>query len=197
MALVEIKLCVLGEAGVGKTCLVHRFVTEKFDERSIPTVGAAFMSKRVTIGDRNLLFHIWDTAGQEKYRGLAPMYYRGAAAVIVAYDITDERTFRSMQSWIDELHKLGPDNLTMAITGTKCDKEKEREVSFQEGQDFADKVDAIFLETSALSGTNISELFTQLGRKLPLDIIQSIAKTNTVKLNTYTETTQEKKPCPC
>eukprot|EP00117_Sycon_ciliatum_P016546 scpid50791/ scgid3516/ Ras-related protein Rab-22A; Rab-14 len=92
----EVKLCLLGDTGVGKTCLVLRFVTNTFNENSECTVGASFMTKSMVVDNKTIKFHIWDTAGQERYRGLAPMYYRGAAAAILVYDITN-KVRRSLQ----------------------------------------------------------------------------------------------------
>ncbi|XP_065176192.1 ras-related protein Rab-22A-like isoform X2 [Sycon ciliatum] len=99
----EVKLCLLGDTGVGKTCLVLRFVTNTFNENSECTVGASFMTKSMVVDNKTIKFHIWDTAGQERYRGLAPMYYRGAAAAILVYDITNKVPFEQAQHYADQI----------------------------------------------------------------------------------------------
>lgn len=99
MALRDVKVCLLGDSGVGKTSIVLRFVTNTFRENPGSTIGASFMTKTLVVGEnendkKTFRFQIWDTAGQEKYRALAPMYFRGAAAAIVVYDITKESSYR-------------------------------------------------------------------------------------------------------
>jgi Ras-related protein Rab-22 len=183
MALHEVKLCLLGESGVGKTCLVNRFVSDVFTENESLTVGAAFTTKTVRVGDNSVLFQIWDTAGQEKYRGLAPMYYRGSAAAVVVYDITDEKSFNEMQTWITELKQLGPQNIVLAITGNKCDLEEKRKVSRATGEAFAKNSNALFMETSAKDGSNVHDLFRAIAETLPLDQIAISNKIGTLKLS--------------
>lgn len=182
MALHEVKLCLLGESGVGKTCVVNRFVSDVFTDHENLTVGAAFTTKTVKVGDNSVLFQIWDTAGQEKYRGLAPMYYRGSAAAVVVYDITSEESFDEMQTWITELKQLGPQNIVLAIAGNKSDLEDQRRVSLATGEAFAKNSNAIFRETSAKDGSNVHSLFRTIAEALPLDKIAMNNKIGTLKL---------------
>ncbi|XP_003388661.1 PREDICTED: ras-related protein Rab-22A-like [Amphimedon queenslandica] len=128
MSVREVKVCLLGDVGVGKTSLVGRFVHDTFSQNITTTLGASFMSKSLTVDNSTIKFQIWDTAGQERYRSLLPMYYRNAAAAIVVYDITNEGSFTVLQDWIAELHRLGPPNIVLAIAGNKCDLEDKREV---------------------------------------------------------------------
>lgn len=194
MALHEVKLCLLGDSGVGKTCIVNRFVSDIFSEHESLTVGAAFTTKTVKVGDNSILFQIWDTAGQEKYRGLAPMYYRGSAAAIVVYDITSERSFNEMQTWITELRQLGPQNLVLAITGNKLDLESARQVQTSTGETFARNTDALFMETSAKDGRNVQDLFKTIAERLPLDRIAMDNRIGTLKLG---RTAEKKGKCSC
>lgn len=164
----EIKLCLLGDAGVGKSCLVHRFVSDIFNPSSPPTIGAAFMTKMVIMEDSALFkFNIWDTAGQERFRSLAPLYYRDAAAAILVYDITCETTFSALKIWIRELQRYGPQDIVLAIAGNKCDKADQREVREEEARDYAASIEAIFAETSALTSKNVHWLFEEICKKLP------------------------------
>eukprot|EP01137_Pigoraptor_chileana_P035353 Opistho-2@29226 len=167
MALREIKLCLLGDAGVGKSSLVLRFVSDSFNEHSESTIGASFMSKTIIVGEQTFKYQIWDTAGQEKYRGLAPMYYRGAAAAIVVYDITREASFRALKDWVKELKQLGPPNIVFAIAGNKSDLEAQRQVQTETAQEYAESIDAIFSETSALTAHNVQLLFESISKRLP------------------------------
>lgn len=169
MAVREIKLCLLGDAGVGKSSIVLRFVKDQYRESLESTIGASFMTKRIAVGDQTYMFQIWDTAGQEKYRSLAPMYYRGSAAAIVVYDVTRETTFRTVKDWVQELRKNGTIDMVIAIAGNKCDLEDLREVRSKDAKEYADQIDAIFTETSALTAINIKELFECIANKLPAD----------------------------
>lgn len=169
----EIKLCLLGAMGVGKSSIVLRFVRDQYKEALEATIGASFMTKRLVVDGNTYVFQIWDTAGQEKYRALAPMYYRGAAAAIVVYDVTNEASFRAVKEWVTELKKNSACAIVLAIAGNKCDLVDLREVNTSDAQDYADSIDAIFTETSALSAVNINELFEDIARKLPLEEICS------------------------
>ena len=124
------------------------------------------MTKTMMVDNRNFKFQIWDTAGQEKYRALAPMYYRGAAAAIVVYDITRENSFATLRSWVNELCKHGPPNIVLAIAGNKTDLEELREVQYRDAQSYADEVGAILVETSAKTAANIPALFYEICKRL-------------------------------
>ncbi|XP_077982996.1 ras-related protein Rab-22A-like [Glandiceps talaboti] len=171
MSMREIKLCLLGDSGVGKSSLVQRFVSDTFNTHSQPTIGASFMSKTLVVDDQSYKFQIWDTAGQEKYKGLAPMYYRGAAAAVIVYDITRETSFKAVKMWVRELEQFGPQDVVLAIAGNKFDLEDQREVSCDEARKYADQIGATFVETSAKTAANVTQIFTAITRKLPAEII--------------------------
>ena len=177
----EVKIVLLGDQGVGKSSLVLRFVTNNFKYDSETTIGASFMSKMIMVPKQKIgteqtemvpiNFKIWDTAGQEKYHSLAPMYYRGAAAAIVVYDITRKESFATLQNWVNELKQLGPENIVIAIAGNKSDLEEERDIETEEAQDNAKSMgpDTLFLETSAKNDLNVGDLFLQISKRLPMD----------------------------
>jgi small GTP-binding protein len=119
------------------------------------------------VDDQAIKYQIWDTAGQEKYHSLAPMYYRGAAAAIVTYDITRKNTFQTVKNWIKELKTLGPENIVIAIAGNKADLGDQRAVEIQSAQEYADEIGAIFTETSAKTDSKVSDLFVDISRHLP------------------------------
>ncbi|XP_061487155.1 ras-related protein Rab-22A isoform X1 [Rhineura floridana] len=167
MALRELKVCLLGDTGVGKSSIVWRFVEDSFDPNINPTIGASFMTKTVQYQNELHKFLIWDTAGQERFRALAPMYYRGSAAAIIVYDITKEETFSTLKNWVKELRQHGPPNIVVAIAGNKCDLNDVREVMEKDAKDYADSIHAVFVETSAKNAININELFIEISRRIP------------------------------
>jgi len=161
------KLVLLGDAAVGKSCLVVRFVRDEFFEFQEPTIGAAFLTQTVQCGDATVKFEIWDTAGQERYRSLAPMYYRGAAAAVVVYDITDPDSFAGAKSWVKELQRRGDPNVIIALAGNKADLEQRRKVSQEEAEAYAEENGILHVVTSAKDGTNVKSLFVEIAKTLP------------------------------
>eukprot|EP00898_Chlorokybus_atmophyticus_P006904 jgi/Chlat1/7214/Chrsp57S06857 len=163
----QAKLVLLGDMGAGKSSLALRFVKNQFLEHQESTIGAAFMTQTVNVDGTTVKFEIWDTAGQERYHSLAPMYYRGAAAAIIVYDITSQDSFTRAKNWVRELQRQGNPTLVMAVAGNKADLTSDRKVSTEEGQAYAEENSLHFLETSARAGTNVTELFHEIARKLP------------------------------
>lgn len=161
------KLVLLGDAAVGKSCLVVRFVRDEFFEFQEPTIGAAFLTQTVALDDATVKFEIWDTAGQERYRSLAPMYYRGAAAAIVVYDITDPDSFTGAKSWVKELQRRGDPNVVIALAGNKADLESRQKVSKEEVDKYAEENGILHVVTSAKNGTNVKSLFVEIAKQLP------------------------------
>lgn len=125
------------------------------------------MSKMIMVDAKPIKFQIWDTAGQEKYHSLAPMYYRGAAAAIVVYDITRANTFKTLKSWVEELKSQGPQDIAIAIAGNKADLEDQREVESPTAAAYAQEIGAMYLETSAKDDLNVQDIFVQLSQRLP------------------------------
>ncbi|XP_790094.2 ras-related protein Rab-22A [Strongylocentrotus purpuratus] len=195
MAMREIKLCLLGDSGVGKSSIVQRFVSDTYYESIPPTIGASFMSKTLAVDEKMYKFQIWDTAGQEKYRGLAPMYYRGAAAAIVVYDITSQASFSKVRDWIRELRQHGPENIVISIAGNKCDLEDLREIPVKIAAEYAEEVGAVFTETSAKTAANIKELFIAISKKLPPEVLVPSYGTDTVNLRNQKEKKKRGRCC--
>jgi Ras-related protein Rab-5C len=164
------KLVLLGDAAVGKSSSVERFVKNEFFEFQQPTIGAAFLTQTVQLDDYIVKFEIWDTAGQERYRSLAPMYYRGAAAALVVYDITDHDSFQGAKTWIEELQRQGSADIIIGLAGNKCDLSSKRQVTFEEAKTYAQDNGCLFFETSAKTGENVQAIFTSIAKKLPKNI---------------------------
>ncbi|MEE6471524.1 hypothetical protein FKM82_009292 [Ascaphus truei] len=127
----QFKLVLLGESAVGKSSLVLRFVKGQFHEFQESTIGAAFLTQSVCLDDTTVKFEIWDTAGQERYHSLAPMYYRGAQAAIVVYDITNQETFARAKTWVKELQRQASPNIVIALSGNKADLTNKRMVEYE------------------------------------------------------------------
>jgi small GTP-binding protein len=163
----QFKLVLLGESSVGKSSLVLRFVKGQFHEFQESTIGAAFLTQTVQIDDTTVKFEIWDTAGQERYHSLAPMYYRGAQAAIVVYDISNKESFQKAQTWIKELQRQASPNIVIALAGNKLDLANKRAVSYEEAKAYADECGLLFMETSAKTAANVMDIFTSIARKLP------------------------------
>lgn len=173
----SVKLVLLGEAAVGKSSLVLRFVSNDFQENKEPTIGAAYLTQRCTIDDRTIKFDIWDTAGQERFASLAPMYYRNAQAALVVYDLTKPQSFIKARHWVKELHEQASKDIVIALVGNKYDiteddadkdpEEVKRKVSIEEGKQLAKEEGLLFFEASAKSGYNVNETFMAIGHKIP------------------------------
>merc|ERR1719511_252027 len=154
--LAQFKLVLLGESAVGKSSLVLRFVKGQFHEFQESTIGAAFLTQTLCLDDTTVKFEIWDTAGQERYHSLAPMYYRGAQAAIVVYDITKPDTFGRAKEWVKELQRQASPNIVIALAGNKADLAGQRSVDFEEASAYAEENSPLFLETSAKTAMNVN-----------------------------------------
>lgn len=160
------KLVLLGSGSVGKSSLALRFVKDDF-KSILPTVGCAFFTKVVEMGAASLKFEIWDTAGQEKYHSVCHLYFRGANAALLVYDITSKDSFCKAQQWLKELEKdFSPGEVVVMLVGNKTDLGQEREVTFEDGKEFADSHNLLFMETSAKLNHQVTEAFGAIAREL-------------------------------
>lgn len=155
----KFKLIFLGDQGVGKSSILNRYAQDKFDEEYQATVGLDFHSKNEVIGGNNIRLLLYDTAGQEKFKSLIPMYIRDANVIIIVYDISKKLTFDHTSIWFDETSDLKRADAIFCLVGNKSDLESSREVSLEEGQKLAEEKDFIFSEVSAKTGDHIQEFF--------------------------------------
>jgi len=159
------KLVILGDINTGKTSILVRLVKGHFIAYHEATIGASFLSKQLVVDNVPVKFEIWDTAGSERYYSLAPMYYRGALAAIVVYDITNEESFERALKWVVEVEQIQPKPI-IALLGNKVDLEKSRVVKKETAQQYAKENNLLFSETSAKTGEGIIEIFVEISRQL-------------------------------
>ena len=155
----KFKLIFLGDQSVGKSCIMNRFMNDTFTEEYQATIGLDFQSKNVQIDNQDIHLLLYDTAGQEKFRSLIPMYTRDANIILLVYDITSKDSFLHIPEWLKDLTNIKMDEVIFALVGNKNDLGDNRAVSIEEGQKFAQEHDFIFQETSAKTGDGFSELF--------------------------------------
>ena len=161
------KIVLLGDSGVGKTCLISRFITGQFDENVNSTNGASYASKKIEYSQgKTLVLDIWDTAGQEKYKSLTKFFYKDAAMVILVYDITRKESFDNLKNfWYKEIQEYGDPNIVLGIAGNKSDLYDNEAVPEKEAREFAKSINAIFALTSAQNNSGVNKLFEDIGNK--------------------------------
>jgi len=166
--IIESKIVLLGDSGVGKTSIALRYTQEEsnFQQRTNPTIGASFLMKNLQIDDKKLKLQIWDTAGQERFRSLAPMYYRGASAALLVYDITSVSTYKKVKEWVNELKKNVQEDIIMVVVGNKLDRASDRQIPYEEAKEYALSVGASYAETSAKTKEGIESVFTEISQKI-------------------------------
>ena len=177
------KVVLLGDSGVGKTSLISQYVSGSVPESPKPTIGAAFIAKEVNIDGHPLELRIWDTAGQEVYRGLAPMYYRSASVAIIVFDVTSNASFESVGYWIKELKTNVSGSIIILVCGNKIDLEDSRVIDQNTAQQYAEANGALYAETSAQIGNGVDRMFQSAVSKLIITKEGSNNNSNGLPLN--------------
>nr|XP_046155364.1 ras-related protein Rab-15-like isoform X1 [Oncorhynchus gorbuscha] len=160
------RLLLLGDSGVGKTCLLCRFTDNEFHPSHISTIGVDFKMKTLEIDGIKVRIQIWDTAGQERYQTITKQYYRRAQGIFLVYDITSERSFQHIMKWASDVDEYAPDNIQRILIGNKSDEEEKRQVATGQGNKLANDYGMDFFETSASTNYNITESFTRLAEQV-------------------------------
>ena len=153
------KYIVIGDSFVGKSCIVAKYIHGGFDEEFKTTIGIEFGSKDLTINGKVYRIQIWDTAGQETFRSITRAYYKNSVCSFIVYDVTNRQSFLNVQDWFNECKKQTPKTAMMVLVGNKIDLNNKREVSYEEGENFAKNNSMLFYETSAKNGDNIENMF--------------------------------------
>ena len=162
----SVKLILIGDAGVGKSSIISRYIKNEFDENIATTTVGSFFNKTIEIGDKQIELQIWDTAGQETYRSLARYFYQNAYLVCLVCDITNKRSFVSLKNfWYPDLQQNGEYSTILAVVCNKSDLIEKEEIDEAQAREFAKEINAIFVLTSAQNGTGIDDLFKSLAEK--------------------------------
>ncbi|KAG5323580.1 RAB26 protein, partial [Acromyrmex heyeri] len=161
------KVMLLGDSGVGKTCLLTRFRDGRFlSGNYITTVGIDFRNKVVTVDDTPIKLQIWDTAGQERFRSVTHAYYRDAHALLLLYDVTNKTSYDNIRAWLSEIREHANEDVVIMLLGNKSDCGTERAVKREDGERLAQEYKVPFMETSAKTGLNVELAFLAVAREL-------------------------------
>ena len=163
---VKYKIMILGESKVGKTSLIKRYTKGQFGGIYLTTVGMDFQDKIIDIENKKVRLQIWDTAGQERFRNVTKSYFQSSHGFIVTYDITDRESFEKINFWMENIKNNAPENAKLILVGNKIDLPNDRQISFEEGENYAGKFNIKFFESSAKEGTNVKELFFYLANEI-------------------------------
>eukprot|EP00727_Mastigamoeba_balamuthi_P004728 m51a1_g14253 putative ras-related protein rab-1a (203) ;mRNA; f:268906-270511 len=160
------KLLLIGDSGVGKSCLLLRFADDTYTESYISTIGVDFKIRTIELEGKTIKLQIWDTAGQERFRTITSSYYRGAHGIIVVYDVTDQISFNNVKQWLQEIERYACENVNKLLVGNKSDLTTKRVVEFQVAKDFAATLNIPFIETSAKNATNVETAFMTMASEI-------------------------------
>lgn len=160
------KLLLIGDSGVGKTCVLFRFSEDAFNTTFISTIGIDFKIRTIELDGKKIKLQIWDTAGQERFRTITTAYYRGAMGIMLVYDITNEKSFDNIKNWIRNIEEHASADVEKMILGNKCDVNEKRQVSKERGEKLANDYGIKFMETSAKANINVENAFFTLARDI-------------------------------
>mmetsp|Transcript_25919 Transcript_25919/g.58492 ORF Transcript_25919/g.58492 Transcript_25919/m.58492 type:complete len:202 (-) Transcript_25919:178-783(-) len=169
------KLLLIGDSGVGKSCLLLRFADDTYTESYISTIGVDFKIRTLELDGKTIKLQIWDTAGQERFRTITSSYYRGAHGIIVVYDVTDQESFNNVKQWMNEIDRYANDKVNKMLVGNKCDLTAKKVVDYNTAKEFADQLGIPFLETSAKDSTNVEQAFITMAAEIKARMAQAPA----------------------
>lgn len=160
------KLLLIGDSGVGKSCLLLRFSDDTYTESYISTIGVDFKIRTIELDGKVIKLQIWDTAGQERFRTITSSYYRGAHGIIVVYDTTDQESFNNLKQWLHEIDRHACENVNKLLVGNKCDLTHKKVVDYPTAKEYADCLSIPILETSAKNATNVEQAFLTMATEI-------------------------------
>lgn len=164
----------IGDSGVGKSCLLLRFADDTYTESYISTIGVDFKIRTIELDGKTIKLQIWDTAGQERFRTITSSYYRGAHGIIIVYDVTDMDSFQNVKAWLHEIDRYAAENVNKLLVGNKCDLKDKRAVEEQHAKEFAETLGITFLETSAKNSTNVEHAFLRMASQIKANTVTDI-----------------------
>ncbi|EAR91266.3 Rab-family small GTPase (macronuclear) [Tetrahymena thermophila SB210] len=164
------KLVLIGNSGVGKSCMLMRYAENTFTQNFYNTIGVDFKIKTINLQGKQIKLQIWDTAGQDRFKTITTNYYRGAHGIVVVYDVTDKLSFENVKTWMSEIEKYAQENVCKLLIGNKSDLSDKRVVSTEEGQQLASSLKIKFIETSAKNSNNIDSAFESMAQDVLIRI---------------------------
>ena len=167
-----LKYIIIGDAAVGKSNLLLRYVHGQFKPEYQLTIGVEFGAKNINIASKVFRIQIWDTAGQENFRSITRAYYKNSVCALVVYDISSRDSFNNVTSWIEDCKNQSPKTIFMVLVGNKCDLEDKRQVSYEEGKELADKNELLFFQSFLKDGINVDEIFENSAKEIAKKIEQ-------------------------
>ena len=168
-----IKLLIIGDSGVGKSCLLLRFADDSFTNSFITTIGIDFKIKTLIIDEKRVRLQIWDSAGQERFRTITNAYYRGAMGIILVYDVGELSSFQNISNWLGNIEKHSSNDVYRILLGNKCDVYGRRQIEESKGREFAQQHGIKFFETSAKNNINVNEAFTTVAKDIKKKLIEN------------------------
>jgi len=160
------KLLLIGDSGVGKSCLLLRFAEDSYTESYLSTIGVDFKIRTIDLEGKTIKLQIWDTAGQERFRTITAAYYRGAQGIIVVYDVTDSESFENVKMWLKEIDRYAAENVDKLLIGNKSDLVNKKVIEYSIAKELADSLSIPFLETSAKDSVNVEQMFLTMARQI-------------------------------
>jgi Ras-related protein Rab-2A len=198
-----LKYIVVGNGGVGKSCLLLRYTENKFEPMHDLTIGVEFGTKTINMGNYTTRLQIWDTAGQEAFKSIISSYFRGAVGGLLVFDITKRDSFEAIRGWMNMVKEKSHTPITLLLVGNKYDLQESRTVTKEEAQEFAQKNNMVYIETSTKTGHNVNEVFTKLTssiiEKIKVGLInpEYYRTLGTFRLDSDIEKAKNDKSCYC
>eukprot|EP00177_Eucheuma_denticulatum_P000887 GFKZ01001604.1.p2 GENE.GFKZ01001604.1~~GFKZ01001604.1.p2 ORF type:complete len:203 (+),score=34.62 GFKZ01001604.1:280-888(+) len=192
------KNLLIGDSGVGKSCLLLRFADDTYTESYISTIGVDFKIRTIELDGKTIKLQIWDTAGQERFRTITSSYYRGAHGIIIVYDVTDQESFNNVKSWLQEIDRFASEHVCKLLVGNKNDMTSKKVVDTATAKEFADSLGIKFLETSAKTSENVEAAFLAMAAEIKASTSFQPTKNNaggTVNVSTKDEELKASSGC--